>query len=88
MGYELLYDLQTIKRKKINRRLDWMKTMISIFAMAFVFIIIYCFASYLQMHLLGQAEVARVAAEQMVENLKTGSDLKDAVNAFCAEILK
>lgn len=88
MGYEILYDLQTIKRKKIEPGKDRFKIVLSILTLAIVAVAMHWLASFMQMHLLGQTEAARTATEQMVENLKAGSDLKEAITAFCTEILK
>lgn len=89
MGYRILYHSETMqvvkeKRKNTANRL--------ITALLFFLLILGClkFVGWDKlMHYLlpGDPEVTETALSGMVESIRTGESVKDAITAFCLEIL-
>lgn len=86
MGYELRYDLQSIKISK-NKKHSGHLHFVALTAFLILCTVMMHFGgTVLQTVILGQRETAKAAAEHMVEDIRSGTSLTDAIQTFCAEL--
>lgn len=86
MGYQLTYELQVMKIVKNSVNKDRYRYLIMIAILIIGTVALHFCTVIFETVLLGQGETAKAAAEQMVENIREGTSLSEAIQAFCTEL--
>lgn len=91
MGYSIDYDTGGIAKVHKGRKRGQRKWILPTLAVAGVVALV-VFTDFKQLlwdiFLPGATESTEIAFSQMISDLKAGDSLRDAVNAFCMEILE
>lgn len=86
MGYQLTYELQNIKTIKNPAKKRWYRYLLMIIVVVIGTIVLHFGSVTLETVFIGQGHTAKEAVEQMVENIREGTSLSEAVQAFCLEL--
>ncbi len=87
MGYHLTYELQTVKFVKSRAKREWHRYLLVIAVLVIGTVVLHFSTAILETVLMGQGNMAKEAAEQMVESIRGGASLSEAVQAFCLELV-
>lgn len=88
MSYALQYDLQSIKIVKNPRVKKRLHSGMIIFVIVFGCLAGHIISIALQKTLLKPSENTALAAERMVESIRNGTSIGDAVDVFCQDVLQ
>lgn len=86
MGYALQYDLQTIKVTKNKKNYAILRYLAMTFVLLLCTVAMYLGGTVFQTIILGDRIALKTAAEQMVTDVRGGTPLGDAVEAFYTEL--
>ena len=86
MGYALQYDLQTIKVTKTKKKNEYLRYMAMTVVLMLCTLAMYLGGTVFQTIMLGDRNTLKTAAEQMVTDVRGGTPLGEAVEAFYAEL--
>lgn len=85
MAYQVRYDFQNIKVEKIKKQ-TVLSYILAVVGLSVLLISCHFGGSMLDMFLLGNQENTRQAAGNMVESIRQGSGIENAIQTFCQEL--
>lgn len=86
MSYQLEYGLQSIKINKGFKRNKYLCYFLKLTLLIVCVVSIHLFSMLFHFVILGPSEITKTAADQMVENLRSGESLYEAIQTFCRTI--
>ena len=86
MSYVMRYDGNHIQMEENKPKFSLRKSVTAILGVVFLLLCMHLASGGLCMLFAGQQGITHSAAEHMVENIREGMPVSDAVQTFCAEI--
>lgn len=88
MAYQMEYAMHRIEKKRVVKEHKLSRAILSVALLVAALIGAHFAGSVFQTLLLGENELAKVAAEELVSQLRDGVSFREAVQAFCMEIVQ
>lgn len=87
MAYQIEYDMKTVKIIKKNTKKEVLSGLVLVLTLVLGSIGAHFGGTLLQTLFLGETETAQ-AAEQLIDDIRSGVEVRDAVQTFCAELIR